>query len=131
FEPMRGSSAALFDDRLDCPDDRAADRHRRARGDRAEARYAVVAVAVLDLDRLDRNAEPLGREPAIQRAVPLPACLHHDRQQQFALAREGDSGALARLAAGDFEEAPNTEAAAPAAALGLPRARLETGDVCL
>ena len=121
FEQMRGDLAALLDDRIDRRDERAADRHRRARRDRAGARHAVVAVALLEIDLFDRDAEPLGGEPAIERAMALAARLHPDREQQFALAGKRERRALAGLAAGDFEKARDAEPAPLAGALGRPR----------
>src|SRR5205085_6149297 len=117
FEHVGGDAPSLFDDGIDYRDDSAADRHRRARRHRAEARHAIVAVALRDLDRLGRDAEPLGRQPAIQRAVPLPARLHTNRQQQFALPWKSDPCAFAGLAAGVLEKTRDAQAAAPAAAL--------------
>src|SRR5215472_7999439 len=76
----------------------------RARGDRSGARHLVVTVAMRDLNDLGRDAEVVGHEAAIDRAVPLPARLHADRQQDLAGPGKGDGSALARLAPGDLEE---------------------------
>src|SRR5579862_4927067 len=61
--------------------------------------------------------------------MPLPARLHADRQQQFALARKSNRRALAGLAAGDFEKARNAEPAPLAGLLGLLGARREMRDI--
>ena len=121
FEQLRRDAPALLDHRVDRRDERAADRHRRARGDRAGARDPVVAVALLEIDLIDRDAEPFGGEPAVERAVALAARLHADREQQLAFAGKCERRALAGLAAGDFEKARDAETAPLAGSPGERR----------
>src|SRR3984893_14211183 len=126
---MRSKALSFSDHRVERPGDRAADRHRRARGDRGGARHLVVTVAMRALYDLGRDAEVVGHEAAIDRAVPLPARLHADRQQELAGAGKGDGSALARLAPGDLEEARAAEAAPFARRLRCCPARRETLDI--
>ena len=93
FEDMRSKALPFFDDRVERPGNRAADRHRRARGDRSGTRHLVVTVAMRDLNDPGRDAEVVGHKAAIDRAVPLPARLHADRQQKLAGPGKGDGSA--------------------------------------
>jgi hypothetical protein len=126
---MRSEALPFFDDRVERRGNRAADRHRRARGDRSGARHLVVTVAMRDLDDLGRDAEVVGHEAAIDRAVPLPARMHADRQQKLSGPGKGDGGTLARLAPGDLEEARDAQAAPFAPRLRRRPARRETRNI--
>jgi hypothetical protein len=100
-----------------------------ARNDCSGARHLVVTVAMRDLNDLGRDAEVIGHEAAIDRAVPLPARLHADRQQKLAGAGKGDGGPLARLAPGNLEEARDAEAAPFARRFRRRPTRRETRDI--
>src|SRR5215469_8482179 len=115
---MRRDPLALLDQEVDRPDQSPANRHRRARRNRARAGDAVIAISLFEVDLRDWNPQPLGGEPAIERAMPLSGCVYADRQQQFTGAGKADRCALPRLTTGYLQKARHTEAAPLAPSFG-------------
>ena len=129
FQHVGGDLLALLDDQVGgVAHDDAGEPH-RARRVRAAAFLDDVGVALVDIDVVERHAEPLRHALRKRGLVALPARERADHDVDPALRMHGDVGALARIAAGGFEIAAQPDAAQPLALARFGAAALETRPV--
>ena len=98
-------------------DGRAAHVH-GARAAMARAALHLAGVGLDVAERLDRHAQPVGRDLGEGGLVALAVGLRADRDHDPAVALEAHLGALVGRAARGFEEAGDADAAQPPARLG-------------
>ncbi len=126
FQHMGGDLLALLDDRVGGVAHDDAGKPHRARGMRAAAFLDDVGVALVDVDVVERHAEPFRHALRERGLVALPAGQRADHDVDPALRMHGDVGALARIAAGGFEVTAKPDAAQPLALARLGAALLES-----
>ena len=122
-----GDALAFLDHLVGSNGNRAADIHRRARGDGAEPRHVARRVAGGDRHRLGRDAEPARGHFAKHSRVPLPAAAGADADGHLVAAWKSDVRGLFGERAGDLQIATDADAAQPALLLRRFLARGKAG----
>src|SRR5690606_22700058 len=102
---------------------------RRARAAGAAAGNELVAVALQQLDALERNAELLGQHLRERRRVALAVIEGAGDDGDGAVGVETDTAHLGGVGGGGFDVTTDTEAAQFAGLLALALALLEAGGV--
>ena len=113
------SRAAFVDDLGRGFDDRLAARHDRARAAGAAAGQQLVAVALDQVDQLERQAEPVGQHLGEGRGVALAVVEGAGDQGDPAVLLEADAAHLRVGGGGDLEIAGEAAPAQPAARLAI------------
>ena len=129
FQHVGGDFLALLDDGVgSIAHDDAGEPH-RAGGMRAAAFLDDVGVAFVDIDVVERHAEPFRHALREGRFVALPAGERADHDVDPALRMHRDVGALARIAAGGLEVTAKPDAAQPLALARFGAALLKSSPI--
>ena len=129
FERDAGDLLALVDHLVGGFDDRRTARHDRLRAAGAAAGDQEVAVALDQLDLVERDAELLGQHLGEGRPVALAVVERAGDDGDIAVGLEADAAHLLHRRRGDLEIVADAQPAQLAARLALGLARVEARDV--
>ena len=118
-----------FDDLVGGLRDRGAGQHRRARTAGAAAGDELIAVALQQLDLVERNAELFGQHLRESRGVALAVIERAGDDGHGAVVVEADAAHFLRHRRGGLDVTGNAQAAQLAVALAVALARVEAFDV--
>ena len=128
---MRGDLLALLDRLVGGLHDRRAGQHRRARDAGAAAGDELIAVALHELDAVERHAELLGEDLREGRGVALAVVERAGDDGDSAVVVEADAAHFGGAGGGGLDVAADAETAQSAGFLALALALLESGDIGL